>query len=207
MLTEHPVIPVVVIDDASKAVPLAEALLEGGIRIIEITLRTQAGIDAISQLASNCPDMLTGAGTVVTDEQAQRAIDAGSSFGLAPGVNPATIQRFAAAGVPFIPGIMTPTDIQTALGNGCTYLKFFPAGPAGGPEMLKAIAAPYAAFGLQFCPTGGVSLANMKDYISLREVFAVGGSWIATRQDIADSAWTEISRKAREAVDLAAQFA
>jgi 2-dehydro-3-deoxyphosphogluconate aldolase/(4S)-4-hydroxy-2-oxoglutarate aldolase len=202
-LEGNPVVPVVVLDEAEQALPLAEALLAGGIRVIEITLRTQAGMQAIELLAKRCPEILTGAGTVVTADQAKRALDAGASFGLAPGVDPQTFEIFADAGVPFIPGVMTPSEIQTALGLGCTYLKFFPAGPAGGPSMLKAIAAPYAAFKPRFCPTGGVSLANMKEYLNVSEVFAVGGSWIASRQEIAAGEWATITRKAAEAIERA----
>lgn len=148
--------------------------------------------------------MQVGAGTVVTHEQAKRAIDAGSKFGLAPGTDPETIAYFKAQGVPFIPGIMTPSDIQAAIKAGCTSLKFFPAGAAGGPELLKAMAAPYVNLGVQFCPTGGVSIDNLNDYLSMPEVFAIGGSWLATKRQIQAKDWATITQQVKEALAKAA---
>ena len=205
-LTRYPIIPVIVLDRADDAVPLAEALLAGGLGIIEVTFRTAAAAEAIQKIRTALPEMAVGAGTVVTPEQAQRALDAGSQFGLAPGTDPETIATFTAAGVPFVPGIMTPTDIQAALKAGCTRLKFFPAGPAGGPKLLKAMAAPYKSLGVQFCPTGGVSLGNLGDYLALPEVFAVGGSWLATKDQIAAGAWPQITAQVREALAAADTF-
>lgn len=199
-LDQHPVIPVIVIDREDDAVPLAEALLEGGLDIIEVTFRTDAAAGAIRRIADAFPEMLVGAGTVVTPEQAERAIDAGSRFGLAPGTDPETIAYFKDRAIPFIPGIMSPTDIQTAVKAGCDRLKFFPAGPAGGPGLLKALAAPYGNLGIQFCPTGGVTLDNMKDYLSMSEVFSVGGSWLATKAQIAGQEWATITRQVKEAL-------
>lgn len=203
ILHQFPVIPVIVIDHADDAVPLAEALLEGGLNIIEVTFRTAAAPDAIARIASALPDMLVGAGTVVTPEQAKQAIDSGSKFGLAPGTCPETIQYFRERNTPFIPGIMTPSDIQRAYAEGCSSLKFFPAGAAGGPKLLKAMAAPYTNLGIRFCPTGGVSLNNMRDYLDLPEVFAVGGSWLATKQQIADKAWSSITAQVKTALQQA----
>ncbi|MEM8550052.1 MAG: bifunctional 4-hydroxy-2-oxoglutarate aldolase/2-dehydro-3-deoxy-phosphogluconate aldolase [Verrucomicrobiota bacterium] len=202
-IDQFPVIPVIVIDDAERAVPLAEALLAGGLNIIEITFRTAAAADAITRITKALPEMLVGAGTVVTPEQAERAIDAGSKFGLAPGTDPETIAYFRQQSIPFIPGVMTPSDIQTAYKAGCTRIKFFPAGAAGGPKLLKAMAAPYASLGISFCPTGGVSLDNMREYLALKEVFAVGGSWLATKQQIEDAAWGEITQQVKEALQVA----
>ncbi|MBB4267095.1 bifunctional 4-hydroxy-2-oxoglutarate aldolase/2-dehydro-3-deoxy-phosphogluconate aldolase [Roseospira visakhapatnamensis] len=203
-LTKRRIVPVIVIDDANDAVPLAEALLEGGIDIIEITFRTAAAADAITNIAKALPTMLLGAGTVVTEENATRAIDAGVSFGLAPGLNPATIARFQKAGIPFVPGIATPSEVEQGLSLGCKLQKFFPAGDMGGPTFLKALAGPYASFGVKFCPTGGVSLGNMNDYLALPIVAFIGGSWLATKQQIADKDWTTISRQARDALAAAA---
>lgn len=203
-LHQFPVIPVIVLDDAEDAVPLAEALLAGGLNIIEVTFRTAAAAESIERIASAFPEMLVGAGTVVTPEQAQRAVDAGSKFGLAPGTDPETIAFFQEKGIPFIPGIMTPSDIQCAVKAGCTSLKFFPAGAAGGPKLLKAMAAPYANLGVKFCPTGGVSLDNMNDYLSLPEVFAIGGSWLATRAQIQAKDWSAVTAQVKEALDKAA---
>ena len=202
-LDQFPVIPVIVIDDANDAEPLAEALIKGGLNIIEVTFRTAAAAEAIARITKAFPEMLVGAGTVVTPDQAKEAVDAGSKFGLAPGTDPETIAYFKEQGIPFLPGIMTPSDIQAAIKAGCHHLKFFPAGAAGGPKLLKAMAAPYANLGIKFCPTGGVSLDNMLDYLSMPEVFAIGGSWLATKAQIAAKDWGAISQQVREALDKA----
>lgn len=199
-LHKFPVIPVIVLDDANDAEPLAEALLAGGLNIIEVTFRTAAAAESIERIAKAFPEMQVGAGTVVTPEQAKRAIDAGSKFGLAPGTDPETIADFKQQGVPFIPGIMTPSDIQAAVKAGCTSLKFFPAGAAGGPKLLKAMAAPYANLGIKFCPTGGVTLDNMNDYLSLPEVFAIGGTWLATKAQIQAKEWGTITQQVKDAL-------
>lgn len=204
---QFPVIPVIVLDDANDAEPLAEALLAGGLNIIEVTFRTAAAAESIERIAKAFPNMLVGAGTVVTPEQAKRAIEAGSKFGLAPGTDPETIAYFKKQGVPFIPGIMTPSDIQAAVKAGCTTLKFFPAGAAGGPKLLKAMSAPYANLGVTFCPTGGVSLDNMNDYLSMPEVFAIGGSWLATKAQIQAKDWGAITQQVKDALAKAAEGA
>lgn len=204
-LDQFPVIPVIVIDNADDAEPLAEALLNGGLNIIEVTLRTAAAAEAIERIANKFPEMLVGAGTVVTPEQARRAISAGSKFGLAPGTDTDTIAYFKGENIPFIPGIMTPTDIQTAYKAGCKFLKFFPAGAAGGPKLLKAMTAPYGNLGVKFCPTGGVSLDNMLEYLSMKEVFAIGGSWLATKEQIASKDWSGITQQVKDALAKAAQ--
>ncbi len=199
-LIKRPIIPVITIDDAQDAVPLANALIEGGIDVIEITFRTAAAADAITAIARSVPKMLLGAGTVVTPDQAKRALDAGVSFGLAPGLNPRTIETFAAAGTLFIPGVMTPSEIEQGLSMGCKLLKFFPAEQAGGPGFIKALAGPYASSGVRFCPTGGVTLDNMNDYLSLPIVAAVGGSWLATSKQIAAKDWKTITQQAKDAL-------
>ena len=200
ILEQNPIIPVIAIEDADKAKPLAEALLNGGINIIEITLRTDAALDAVKNIKSAFPEMIVGTGTIITDEQAQGAIDAGSQFGLSPGINPKILAQFASASIPFVPGIMTPSDILHAIELDQKYLKFFPAGTIGGPGALKAMSAPFAQFDLRFCPTGGVSAANMHDYLNLPNVFAVGGSWLATPKLIAENSWDKITKIAQEAV-------
>jgi len=204
-LHQFPVIPVIVLDDANDAVPLAEALLSGGLNIIEVTFRTAAAAESIERIAKALPEMQVGAGTVVTPEQAKRAIDAGSKFGLAPGTDPETIAYFNKQGVPFIPGIMTPSDIQAAVKAGCSSLKFFPAGAAGGAKLLKAMAAPYANLGVKFCPTGGVTLDNMNDYLSMPEVFAIGGTWLATKAQIQAKEWGTITQQVKDALAKAGQ--
>ena len=203
-LLQRPIIPVIVIDNVSAAEPLAEALLTGGIDVIEITFRTAAAAEAIERIRKSFPEMLVGAGTVVTGEQAQRAIDAGVSFGLAPGLNPDTVKFFQKQETLFIPGVMTPSEIEQGLGLGCKLLKFFPAGPAGGVKMLNAVGGPYASLGVRFCPTGGINLENMNDYLSLPIVANIGGSWLATKQQINDKQWDLISRQAKEALAKAA---
>ena len=204
-LHQFPVIPVIVLDDANDAEPLAEALLAGGLNIIEVTFRTDAAAESIERIAKAFPEMQVGAGTVVTPEQAKRAVDAGSKFGLAPGTDPETIAYFKARDIPFVPGIMTPSDIQSAVKAGCQSLKFFPAGAAGGPKLLKAMAAPYANLGIKFCPTGGVSLDNMNDYLSLPEVFAIGGSWLATKAQIQAKEWGTITQQVKDALARASE--
>ncbi len=199
-LLKRPVIPVIVIEDAADAEPLAEALLEGGMDVIEITFRTAAAGEAMRRIAARFPDMLLGAGTVLSPEQADRALDAGASFGLAPGLNPDVVRHFQAKGGLFIPGVMTPSEIERGLSLGCKLLKFFPAGNAGGPAMLKALAGPYASQGVKFCPTGGVNLDNMNDYLALPMVAAIGGSWLATKQQIADRDWAGITANVKQAL-------
>ena len=206
-LTARPVIPVIVIEDENDAEPLAEALLEGGLDVIEVTFRTAAAPEALVRIIRAFPEMLVGAGTVVTREQAQRCVDLGVSFGVAPGFNPQTVRLFQDSGVPFIPGVLSPSEIESAYGQGCSLLKFFPAGAAGGPPMLRALAAPYGPLGVRFCPTGGVNVDTMNEYLSLPEVFAVGGSWIASTRQIADKRWSVITRQTREALARAREVA
>ena len=200
-LLKQPVIPVIVIENANDAEPLAEALLNGGMDVIEVTFRTEAAEEAIQRIRKAFPEMLVGAGTVVTTDQAKRAINSGVSFGLAPGLNPDTVQYFRTREILFIPGVMTPSEIELGLALGCKLLKFFPAGAAGGVKMLKALGGPYASQGVQFCPTGGINLENMNDYLSLPTVSTVGGSWLATKQQIADHEWDTISMQVKDALD------
>jgi 2-dehydro-3-deoxyphosphogluconate aldolase/(4S)-4-hydroxy-2-oxoglutarate aldolase len=206
-LTESPLIPVIVIEDENDAEPLAEALLEGGLDVIEVTFRTAAAPAALARIIRAFPEMLVAAGTVVTREQAQRCVDLGVSFAVAPGFNPETVHLFQDNGILFIPGVLSPSEIEGAFSFGCTLLKFFPAGAAGGPKMLRALAGPYASLGVRFCPTGGVNLDNMNEYLSLPEVFAVGGSWIATKRQIVDRQWPVITQQTREALARAREVA
>lgn len=202
-LTRHPVIPVIVIEDENDAEPLAEALLAAGLDLIEVTLRTAAAAAALGRIIRRFPEMLVGAGTVITREQGERCLDLGVSFAVAPGFNPETVRLFEQGGVPFIPGVLSPSEIESAYAHGCSLLKFFPAEAAGGPKMLRALAAPYESLGIRFCPTGGVSLDNMKEYLSLPQVFAVGGSWLASKRQIAEQQWPVITQQAREALSRA----
>jgi len=194
------VVPVIAIEDGGDALPLADALLEGGLPVAEITFRTAAALDAIRQIARHRPGIQIGAGTILDESQLDAAIEAGARFGLSPGLDLDVVARARSRGLPFAPGLMTPTDIQAALKAGCRLVKFFPAMAAGGPNMLKNIAAPYAHTGLGFNPTGGVNLDNLGDWLAIPEVRAVGGTWIATKADIAAGRWEKIAANAREAV-------
>jgi len=194
------IMPVIVINDAECAVPLAEALLAGGLNWIEITLRTQPALESIKRIAKALPQMRVGAGTVVTEELAQKAIDAGSTFGLAPGFSAKILSVFEKNKVPFIPGVCTPTEITTAMEMGYKKLKFFPAEPAGGAEYLKAANAPFKSYGMQYCPTGGLNINNMADYLALPEVFTIGGSWLATAKQIANKDWNAITEQTKAAL-------
>ena len=169
------IVPVVVIERADRAVGLGEALVAGGIPVAEVTLRTAAGIDAIAAMAEN-PDLLVGAGTVLTAGQVDRAVDAGARFIVSPGFSPRVVERALERGVDVVPGTVTPSEIMAALDLGLTTLKFFPANVYGGAPALKALGAPFGA--VRFIPTGGVSAANIGEYLALENVAAVGGSWM-----------------------------
>ncbi|MEM1285920.1 MAG: bifunctional 4-hydroxy-2-oxoglutarate aldolase/2-dehydro-3-deoxy-phosphogluconate aldolase [Pseudomonadota bacterium] len=199
-LAARGVVPVIALDDAEAALPLADALLEGGLPVAEITFRTPAARETLATIADKRPEILVGAGTVLTEEQVDMALEAGAKFALSPGLDRAVLDHAAALGLPFAPGIMTPSDLQAALRVGAPMVKFFPAMPAGGPKMLKAIAAPYSHTGIGFNPTGGVTMDNLADWLALPEVRAVGGTWIATKADIAAGNWATITQNARAAV-------
>ncbi len=194
------ILPVVVIDDADTAVPLAETLLDAGLGAIEVTFRTPAAAAAIASIRKTLPDIVVSAGTVLTPEQAKRAIDAGAQFGLAPGIDQEIIAIFQAESLPFVPGVMTPSDVQAALKLGCTHLKFFPAEAAGGLPLLKSLIAPFKSSGCRFCPTGGLKQSNMSDYLAVPEVFAIGGTWLATPAQISNRQWEDIKVQAQTAV-------
>ena len=200
------VVPVIALDDAAAALPLADALMEGGLPVAEITFRTPAAQQTIAAIAKHRPDILIGAGTVLVEEQVDAALAAGARFALSPGLDTAVLAHAAARGLPFAPGIMTPSDLPAALRAGCRMVKFFPATAAGGPAMLKNITAPYAHTGIGFNPTGGVSMDTLRDWLSITEVRAVGGTWIATRADIAAGNWDRIAANARAAVMAVAQI-
>lgn len=199
-LSQLGVVPVIALDDASSALPLADALIAGGLPVAEITFRTGAARATIAAIAAQRPEILIGAGTVLDEEQVDAARDAGAKFALSPGFDADVVRHAARRGLPFAPGVMTPTDLQAALRAGCRMVKFFPAMAAGGPAMLRNIAAPYAHTGIGFNPTGGVTPDNLADWLKLPEVRAVGGTWIATRADIAAGNWKKITDNARDAV-------
>jgi 2-dehydro-3-deoxyphosphogluconate aldolase/(4S)-4-hydroxy-2-oxoglutarate aldolase len=196
-----PVIPVIVLQRRADAVPVAEALIEGGIPIFEITLRTDAGLPSIEEVAKKFPDALTGAGTVLNQSQARQAIDAGSRFIVSPGWDDGVVATAQTAGIPVVPGVATASEVQRAYNHGLRVLKLFPAGIAGGIPMLKALSSVYAEVG--FVPTGGVSAANLADYLALPNVKAVGGSWLTPAAAIDEGRYEEITELAIEARKIA----
>lgn len=192
-----PVLPVVVIDDAASAIPLAEALLAGGIDAIEITLRTPAALDAIRAVSNQIPKMTVAAGTVLSAEDLQRAQDAGAQFAVSPGATPALLSAAQDSRIPLLPGVATASDIMLGLEFGLEFFKFFPAATSGGIEMLKAFAGPFAS--LRFCPTGGINLQNASAYLALENVVCVGGSWVTPASLIEHKDWKGIERLAKQA--------
>ena len=198
------VVAVLVIDDADDAVPLAKALLDGGVNVMELTLRTAAALDALKNVCRHVPEMLAGIGTILRTEQIQQVSDAGAAFGVAPGLNGHIVRHAQQVGLPFAPGVVTPSDIELAVELGCRELKFFPAQPSGGMQYLTSMAAPYNHLELRYIPLGGINVNNMLDYLAKDIVPAVGGSWIATRSLIAEKNWlaiTENASAARSAID------
>ncbi len=199
------VIAVITIDDASRAASLAQSLLEGGVTAIELTLRTPGALAAMEAIASGAPAMMIGAGTVLNVEQLAAVRDAGATFAVAPGFNPEMVTAADAMRFPFSPGVMTPSEIECAFALGCSVLKFYHAGVAGGLSALKSMAAPYAHLGLRFIPLGGVSPDNLGAWLRDEMILAVGGSWIAPRGDIADGNFGAISERATAAISVLKQ--
>lgn len=200
-LAELRVVPVVSIDDAADAVGLADALAAAGLPMLEVTFRTDAAADAIAAIRAARPDVLVGAGTVLDAATVDRAMAAGAAFLVAPGFSPAVVARAAEHGVAMLPGAVTPTEIEMALAAGFRLLKFFPAEASGGVRYIRAVAAPYR--GVRFVPTGGVTTANLAEYLAVPAVAACGGTWIAPADAIRAHRWDEITRAAAEAVAIA----
>lgn len=199
-LTSARLAAVLIIDRAEDAVPVAEALLAGGITAMELTLRTPVALEALRLIRAACPTMLAGIGTILTPEQALQAKEAGAEFGVAPGMNPGVVEAALAAGLPFMPGVCTPSDVERALEYGRTLLKFFPCEPSGGLPYLRALAAPFAHLGVKYLPLGGLTLQNMPHYLREPCVGAIGGSWLAPREVIRAQEWATITEAARQAV-------
>ncbi len=195
---------IAVVDDPDAAVPLAEALLAGGLKTMEIPFRTSGAAESIKRIRQTFPEMAIGAGTLLAVEQLQRAMDAGAQFGVAPGLNESVLKAAQERHLPFFPGVMTPTEIDRALNLGWKHLKFFPAEPAGGVAMLQALAAPFAHTGVKFIPTGSLTATKLVDYLTLPQVAAVGGSWMAGRKLVAEKAWSKISALTAEALKIIA---
>ncbi len=193
------IVPVVVLNKADDAEPLAQALVKGGLPCAEVTFRTDAAEESIRLIAKNFPDMFVGAGTVLTVEQADRAFNAGAKFIVSPGLNPKVVEHCLKKGYPVCPGIMTPTELEMALGFGLDVVKFFPAENAGGLKMIKAMSAPYTM--MKFMPTGGINATNVRDYLACNKILACGGSWMVKGDLINAGDFAQIEKLTREAAE------
>lgn len=202
-LRSYGVVPVVAVDSPDEGLRLCEALLAGGLPVAEITFRTAAAEATIREAAKRFPEMILGAGTILTAEQMRKAVDAGARFAVAPGCNPTTIAAARECAMPFAPGVCTPSDVERAVEMGCSLLKFFPAEAAGGVAMLKALLGPYGHLGISFCPTGGVTTGNLAEYLAIPQVAFVGGTWVAKKELIKAGRWDDIAAVAAAAVAAA----
>lgn len=198
------VVPVVQIDDPERAAALGRALIRGGLPIAEVTFRTPAAPMAIRRLKAECPTVTVGAGTVLTVAEVNVAAESGAAFVVSPGFNPAVVERSLEIGMPVVPGVNSPTQVEQALGLGLSLLKFFPAVPSGGIPMLKALHGPYP--GVSFMPTGGITATDAADWLALPNAAAVGGTWIAPREAIAEGAFEAIAENARRAHEIRASL-
>jgi 2-dehydro-3-deoxyphosphogluconate aldolase/(4S)-4-hydroxy-2-oxoglutarate aldolase len=194
------IIPVVVLDDPKDAADLGKALCENGLPCAEVTFRTAAAEETIRVMSREFPDMLVGAGTVLTKEQVDRAINAGAKFIVSPGLNPKIVQYCLDRSIPITPGTQTPSEMEQALELGLKVVKFFPAEPAGGLNMIKAVAAPYVD--LKFMPTGGINAKNVRDYLAYNKIIACGGSWMVKKDLITGGKWDELGKLVKEAADI-----
>ena len=198
---DYAVVPVVVLNDADDAVPLADALIKGGLPCAEVTFRTDAAEESIRRICESFPDMLVGAGTVLTTEQVERAHKAGAKFIVSPGFDPEIIDCCISIGLPVLPGCITPSEIAQAVKRGLKVIKFFPAEQSGGVAMIKAMAAPYSM--VKFMPTGGISTKNLADYLSCDKILCCGGSWMVKEDLIKSGSFDKITDMTREATALA----
>ncbi len=194
ILTAGPVVPVMVIEQLEQAVPLAQALLAGGVKVLEITLRTQVAVAAIARIASELPEAIVGAGTVTNPEQLAAVTEAGAKFAISPGLTTQLLKAANNGPIPLIPGISTVSELMVGRDHGLTEFKFFPAEAAGGIKMLKAISGPFPD--ITFCPTGGISTVNYHDYLALNNVACVGGSWLVPKDSVANNDWAKITELA-----------
>ena len=198
LFEQGPVVPVIVIKDLADAVPMAKALLAGGIKVLEVTLRTPVALDAIRLLAEEVPDAIVGAGTVTTAAQLQQVVEAGAKFAISPGLTRELLQAGKDSVIPLIPGIASISELMEGMGLGYTHFKFFPAEAAGGVKTLKSIHGPFAD--IRFCPTGGINEKNFLDYLALPNVKCVGGSWIVPDDAVAAKDWSRITQLCKTAV-------
>ena len=194
------IVPVVVLNNAEDAVPLARALLKGGIDFMEITFRTECAAESIALIAKEVPEMTVGAGTVINLEQAERAVENGAKFIVSPGLDVGVVTWAQDRDIPIIPGCVTPTEIMKAISLGLNVVKFFPADVFGGIKAIKALSAPFGQ--VKFLPTGGVSEANLKDFIENKSVAAIGGSWVCKKDDIANHDWDKITTLSANAIKI-----
>ena len=199
------VVPVIAIENVDGAIPLADALIDGGLPVVEITFRTAAAVEVIRKLAKERPQLIVGAGTVLTAANVEAAKNSGAVFAVAPGLNPQTVKHAQSVGLPFMPGVATPSDIEMGLSIGCKLLKFFPAESNGGVGMIEALSAPYKHAGVRFMPTGGVNPSNLESYLKIGTVAAVGGTWIAKAEDLAKGNWEEIRNRCKAALEIVAK--
>jgi 2-dehydro-3-deoxyphosphogluconate aldolase / (4S)-4-hydroxy-2-oxoglutarate aldolase len=191
-------VPVITIERVEDAVPLARALVAGGLRLLEITLRTMAAVDAARKIIAEVPDAIVGIGTVLTPEDLQCAIDLGAKFALSPGATPGLLEAAAAGPIPFIPGVATSSELMQGIGYGFNTFKFFPAVPSGGIPALKALSGPFPR--IKFCPTGGIGADNAAEWLALPNVVALGGSWLTSANDVRSGNWAAITARAQHAL-------
>jgi len=196
------VVAVVTVENPDDAGPIARALLDGGVGAIELTFRTACAAEALRRIRAEVPEILAGAGTLLNRAHVRAAIEAGALFGVAPGCNPATLAAARECGLPFAPGVMTPTDMEIALEHGCRVLKYFPATNLAGPSALETMAAPFAHLGLRFIPLGGINLASLPQWLASPTVLCVGGSWLAPRDVIQRKDWATLQRNAEQAAEV-----
>ena len=201
-LARSGVVAVVTVENPDDAGPIARALLAGGVSAIEVTFRTARAAEAIRRIRAEVPEILAGAGTLLNRAHVEAAIAAGAVFGVAPGCNPATIAAAHECGLPFAPGVMTPTDMEIALEQGCRVLKYFPASNLAGPAALETMAAPFAHLGLRFIPLGGINLDSLPQWLASPSVLCVGGSWLAPRDVIQRKDWATLQRNAEQAAAI-----
>ncbi|MBQ7795192.1 MAG: bifunctional 4-hydroxy-2-oxoglutarate aldolase/2-dehydro-3-deoxy-phosphogluconate aldolase [Lachnospiraceae bacterium] len=199
-IQEIGIVPVVVLDDAKDAAPLAKALIDGGLPCAEVTFRTEAAEESIRIMAEQFPDMLVGAGTVLTTEQVDRAVAAGAKFIVSPGLNPKVVKYCVEKGILITPGTCTPSEVEQAIEHGLEVVKFFPAEQAGGLAMIKAMAAPYTK--MMFMPTGGISPSNVRDYLGFKKIIACGGSWMVKGDLVKAGDFAKITELSKEAVAI-----
>ncbi len=199
------VIPVIVIEDEAQAVPLARALVKGGLPVLEVTFRTKAAAGAIAAIRKEVPEAIVGAGTLLTIEQLHAAKEAGAVFGVAPGFDPVVFEEAKKMGFPFCPGIATASELSQALTAGAPMVKFFPAEAAGGVNMIKNLLGAFRFTGVKFMPTGGVNLKNVADYLAVPEIVCVGGTWIVPKDALKAGDWDAITKLASDAAEIAAK--